>query len=412
MPHSCAYLCYTWLLSTDCESCITVPCQNPIPQASDILWTTCLSCLQQAYPTQCQTASTCAYYLISLYSDPLNSISCCSSVYSFLLSNVAPRRQNGASLSCSIPPSSLTPRSPVGAAPLPYVSSNGQPLQYIIPQMNFSCQGCLQMLNITLMGGVSADSSFYLQLWRRYTAISGQSPVSSDLYQLNTSVLLTISALAGSSSNVYSLAINVCFHEGDTIGIQLPYNSLLRIATDSSSVIYKRDIPAQCTDVVSGIFQPSLNYIGAPLITLIMAPSPSSSSPSPLAQQITVNSSLATTTIVLSLGATSTTNLCTVEYSPLTTTVAVPSAAIGLGVSACCAASIAMIATVICSIKVVIGRRRRRLAIQLNEVLIFGKSTCAKVVLIYKQCKVQLHTNSYSTLIQQILEHCRYSNYM
>ena len=227
--------------------CLTVPCQSTIPQATDSIWTTCscLSCLQRGYPSLClssYTAASCATSLIGSYSGT-DSATCCSAITGTLLRGLQP----DVLPSCNAPPSSLTARSPVGAAPLPYVSSNGQPLQYIIPQMNFSCDGCLQMLNITLMGGVGADSSFYLQLWRRYTAISGQSPVSSDLYQLNTSVLLTISALAGSSSNVYSLAINVCFHEGDTIGIQLPYNSLLRIATDNSSVIYKSDIPAQCT---------------------------------------------------------------------------------------------------------------------------------------------------------------------
>ena len=271
--------------------CLTVPCQSTIPQATDSIWTSCLSCLQKGYPLQCpstSTAASCATSLIGSYSGT-DSATCCSAITGTLLRGLQP----DVLPSCNAPPSSLTPRSPVGAAPLPYVSSNGQPLQYIIPQMNFSCQGCLQMLNITLMGGVSADSSFYLQLWRRYTAISGQSPVSSDLYQLNTSVLLTISASAISSSNVYSLAINVCFHEGDTIGIQLPYNSLLRIATDNSSVIYKRDIPAQCTDVISGIFQPSLNYIGAPLIIPIMAPSPSSPSSSPSPTPTISSSSLA-----------------------------------------------------------------------------------------------------------------------
>ena len=235
-----------------------------------------MSCLQKGYPLRCpstSTAASCATSLIGYYSGT-DSASCCSNITGTLLQGLQPDVMP----SCNATPYSLTARSPVGAAPLPYVSSNGQPLQYIIPQMNFSCDGCLQqMLNITLMGGVSADSSFYLQLWRRYTAISGQSPVSSNLYQLNTSVLLTISASAVSSSNVYSLAINVCFHEGDTIGIQLPYNSLLRIATDNSSVIYKRDIPAQCTNVVSGIFQPSLNYTGRPLIALVTVPTPTPS---------------------------------------------------------------------------------------------------------------------------------------
>ena len=195
--------------------------------------------------------------------------------------------------------------------------------------MNFSCHGCLQSLNITLMeGGVSADASFYFQLWRRYTAINSQTSLTKELYQLNTSVLLTIRAAIISSSNVvYSLPLNVCYHEGDTIGIQLPSNSLLRIATDNSSLIYKREIPAQCSDVVSGIFQPSDNYTGSPLVTFIMAPS----SPPP----ITVD--LATTTSVQTHPTPETTSVS--QYPSIATSnpvassvVFVLSASIGAGV--------------------------------------------------------------------------------
>ena len=259
-------------LLADCVGCLALPCQSSI-QTGDPRWESCIDCLRKGYPLQCTSSgsyTSCANALIGLYSTFPYNASCCSNITASMLQGlqqdiIAPR--------CNAPPSPSTSRPQIAAAPLPYTSS-GQPLQYIMPQMNFSCHGCLQSLNITLMAGVSADSSFYFQLWRRYTAINSQTSLTKELYQLNTSVDLTIRAATFSSSNVvYSLPLNVCFHEGDTIGIQLPSNSLLRIATDNSSLIYKREIPAQCSDVVSGIFQPSDNYTGSPLVTPIMAPS-------------------------------------------------------------------------------------------------------------------------------------------
>eukprot|EP00731_Ephydatia_muelleri_P029400 Em0020g1044a len=229
------------------------------------------------------------------------------------------------------------------------------------PQMNFSCHGCFQTLNITLKEGVSSDSTFYFQLWRRYTPTSGQTPVvTNELYQLNTSVPLTISTTSVSSSNVYSLPLDVCFHEGDTIGIQLPSNSLLRIATDNSSVIYKREVPAQCSDVVSGIFQPSLNYTGSPLITLVTAPS--SPSPTPVTLIGTSTISKETPTAVL-LGATPTANPCTDNCSTL---IAKSSVAIGLGAAAFCAVAIVMMMLLYCTIKAMVDRRKYQCG---NEIL-------------------------------------------
>ena len=289
----------------DCEYCLTVPCQSPIPDANDNVWRSCLPCLRQVYPNDCQIAGSCAYFFILLYNDPSRAMSCCSNVANILLSNVT-QSMRGPSISCNAPPPPSVPRPSIAAAALPFTSSNGQPLQFIIPQMNFSCHGCFQTLNITLQEGVSSDSTFYFQLWRRYTPTSGQTPVATnELYQLNTSVPLTISTTSVSSSNVYSLPLDVCFHEGDTIGIQLPYNSFLKIATDNSSLIYKREVPAQCSDVVSGIFQPSLNYTGSPLITLVTAPS----SPSPtqtLINMATLSSVPVTTPSLTAVGVTTT----------------------------------------------------------------------------------------------------------
>ena len=336
-----------------CEWCLSWPCQNPIPQADDVVWKTCLNCLQQVYPALCQTVSGCAYNLIERYSNQPNL--CCINTANLLLSNLAPQIQDGISAMCNAPPSPSTSRPQIAAAPLPYTSS-GQPLQFIMPQMNFSCHGCLQSLNITLMAGVSADASFYFQLWRRYTAINNQTSLTKELYQLNTSVLLTIRAAIISSSNVYSLPLNVCYHEGDTIGIQLPSNSLLRIATDNSSLIYKREIPAQCSDVVSGIFQPSDNYTGSPLVTLIMAPS----SPSPTTESQST----------ASLGPTNTTSLCTVSCFPLTTSAPISSEAIWLGTSLI---GTVMVVLLVCSVTVVIGKRRIQTQQRLNEELVFGR---------------------------------------
>ena len=125
-----------------------------------------------------------------------------------------------------------------------------------------------------------------------------------ELYQLNTSVLLTIRAAIISSSNVvYSLPLNVCYHEGDTIGIQLPSNSLLRIATDNSSLIYKREVPAQCSDVVSEIFQPSNSYTGSPQITIVTAQAPSLASSTPPSTETMVLSSMSQNVIIIPVAA-------------------------------------------------------------------------------------------------------------
>ena len=316
----------------DCAYCLTVPCQSPIPDANNDVWRSCLPCLRQVYPNDCQIAVNCAYFITSLYSDPSRAMSCCSNVANILLSNVM-QSMWGPSISCNAPPPPSVPRPSIAAATLP---SSGQPLQFIIPQMNFSCHGCFQTLNITLKEGVSTDSIFYFQLWRRYTPTSGQTPVvTNELYQLNTSVPLTISTTSVSSSNVYSLPLDVCFHEGDTIGIQLPSNSLLKIATDNSSVIYKREVPAQCSDVVSGIFQPSLNYTGSPLITLITAPSSPSptpyvtiSSPMPPANYQSISSYMPPLSIPLLQ--TTSTPMVTFASGSLPTLIAPVSAAVGV----------------------------------------------------------------------------------
>ena len=347
----------------DCEYCLTVPCQSPIPDANNDVWRSCLPCLRQVYPNDCQIAVNCAYFFILLYNDPSRAMSCCSNVANILLSNVT-QSMRGPSISCNAPPPPSVPRPSIAAATLPSTSSNGQLLQFIIPQMNFSCHGCFQTLNITLKEGVSSDSTFYFQLWRRYTP-TGQTPVvTNELYQLNTSVPLTISTTSVSSSNVYSLPLDVCFHEGDTIGIQLPSNSLLRIATDNSSVIYKREVPAQCSDVVSGIFQPSLNYTGSPLITLVTAPS--SPSPTPVTLIGTSTISKETPTAVL-LGATPTANPCTDNCSTL---IAKSSIAIGLGAAAFCAVAIVMMMLLYCTIKAMVDRKKYQCG---NEILALGK---------------------------------------
>ena len=164
---------------------------------------------------------------------------------------------------------------PRTSAGLPFVSSsNGQDRQFVMPHFNLSCHGCFQTLNITLLEAVSTDSSFDLQLWRRYNAVEMQPSAVSELYLLNSSVPLTVRANWLPALNVYSFPLNLCFREGDVVGIQLPSNSLLHIASDNVTQIYARAVPYQCTAALMGILAPTTGFVGSPILSLITATKP------------------------------------------------------------------------------------------------------------------------------------------
>ena len=260
---------------TDCVACLAVPCQNPIPQSSDTIWVNCLACLQRAYPPHCSnSAASCANYLIGLYSGSPASLSCCSDSATTLLLHL---QQTNVSALNGCDAATYNTATQVGLPPtsavLPYVSSNGQDLQFIIPHLNLSCHGCFQALNITMLEAVSSDSSFDLQLWKRYTVSVVGPSVVSELYLLNASVSLTVFANWLPNLNVYSFPLDLCFSEGDVVGIQLHSNSLLRIATDNLTQIYARSVPDQCTATLMRIFAP-IRYVGSPKMSLITAPKP------------------------------------------------------------------------------------------------------------------------------------------